>query len=515
MAQALTTLRTPNPFGIVSLGKKLIIGTLAFDFDKLTQEKFKFPSFITGMRNSPFRNVAGIYGDEFLFTPLQRVNYGSFHMNPNNLPNVAPIFVNDDGSVAFVVNVQYTGGDRYLVNLSTYNRGTVTGSITSSYQRTGIGIKINDTDIVSIIGEERYDKAYIFTRDSFDGYSLMKVHSSKWSVNYASYAILWNTASKVYAGISYNNNTFAVLSYNITTQGYSNLKLTTSGRKVTRLPSGFLPTDMESSVKRFYTAKTNSQNNITIELWTIDIDNNTANSSDCSIDWAGFTPTINVDDGRFALQSWITQDDNSMYLHIATIVKDGYNPSDTKYGIYSFTIDANDPSKLTFINFTEMQQIKGLLALNSKRDKLVINTNNDVYTAVFVNGEWNTLPLNTGRAGVILYDREGRLWIIGDTLNPNLYLLTPQLPLEPKVWFEPDEVIYNGTKIPVKVYVDAFNIYGERVAVKGRLVIVYGDLEFEDGSKEKSITTSTSSPVAVDAYVTGSGDAKVLFVVEV
>jgi hypothetical protein len=142
---------------------------------------------------------------------------------------------------------------------------------------------------------------------------------------------------------------------------------------------------------------------------------------------------------------------------------------------------------------------------------LIVNTAGETYTASFNGNDWTLLSLGTGEAKAILYDTSGRLWIV-NTSN-NYKLLTPTIPLKPKMWFEPEETSYDGTTQTVKLYIDTFNMYGERIAVSGKLIVRFGDVEFEGGAKVKEITTSTTGPTEVDVYVTGPADGDIVFVV--
>ena len=420
------------------------------------------------------------------------------------------MIVNLDTNQAFI-NSCNSGVARFTVN-------TQTGSVVSQYliyngaqYYNGVSAKIGN-DVISIIVETYYERVHLFYRDAWDGTSLSNVHNEKVYFNYGTGGILWTTDSKVYAYCARDASRFSVYSYDMSSQAATELKYNDAGVKHIRIPSQFISTD--ESVKQFYVPRTDGANKIGVELWSLDTDNGSVtNVQTCTINWGDVTPTINVNDSRFALHSWITKDaDGNLYLHLVTVCRNDYNPSDTKYGIYTFAINSTDYTQLTCLGFTDFgRKIYGIVPLTLNNDKLIVNTAGETYTASFNGNDWTLLSLGTGEAKAILYDTSGRLWIV-NTSN-NYKLLTPTIPLKPKMWFEPEETSYDGTTQTVKLYIDTFNMYGERIAVSGKLIVRFGDVEFEGGAKVKEITTSTTGPTEVDVYVTGPADGDIVFVV--
>jgi hypothetical protein len=258
----------------------------------------------------------------------------------------------------------------------------------------------------------------------------------------------------------------------------------------------------------------NNQNDMKVELWSLDVDNNSVpNVQTCTIDWGTISPTINVNDTRFGFQCWLSKYGDELFLHVLTLCRSDYNPSDTKFGIYTFKVDANDNTKLTAVNFFDVgRKVYGFMPLTLDKNKAILFVPGDALSINFDGTQWNSLSMGVGEVKVSLYDTSGRLWILN--YDNKLYMLTPTIPIEPKMWTEPEEVNYDGTTQTVKLKIDTFNMYGERISVSGKLIIQYGDAEFEGGAKVKEITTSATGTTEVDVFVKGTADSKIDFVIE-
>jgi hypothetical protein len=508
MAQPLANLKATTLYaGIVEFGDKIMAGKDVLKFESLSPVRFIYPDFIK-YKHYAFEPVAGLPGSEYAFMPMAKINFGTFSMNPNSNPNISSIF--PGSNVDYVVAIAKVGQDRYTVSTNSLIQGTRVGGFSGSYARCGVAIKIGDSDYVGVIADEWGDRNYLFTRDNFDGSVLTSVHSQMFTATSSSFSLLYGNNSKVFVFISNSNNRASIYSYDMSSKSASILKQITKGKYHTRLPSEFLPQDKDSNTKKFYAVRVDSQNTLTPEIWTLDTANNSVSQADCSVNWNGFTPTVNVNDSRFGTKSWITQNDNGTFLHCATICRHDYNPSNTKYGIYTFKIDENNPQNLEFVNFTELPgKIYSMLPLSLSKEQLVISTAVDTYTASFNGSEWIIFPLEIGTAKSMLYDRIGRLWI---STGDKLYRMTPSVAIKADIWFEPDEITWDGTTKEVKVYVEARNMYGELVAVSGKLVVLYGDLEFENGAKSIDITTSTSGAVEITAYQKGVMESALTFI---
>ena len=72
-----------------------------------------------------------------------------------------------------------------------------------------------------------------------------------------------------------------------------------------------------------------------------------------------------------------------------------------------------------------------------------------------------------------------------------------------------DTVSYTGSNINKTLTVVAYNLFGKRVAASVNLIITGTDMQFDNGTQNKTITTSTSGTVSETVTITGAGTSRI------
>ena len=192
-----------------------------------------------------------------------------------------------------------------------------------------------------------------------------------------------------------------------------------------------------------------------------------------------------------------------------------YDTGDVKRGFITYTVDPADPTVLTYhSHFVARATPRNIVWLNDAKTLLGVFHYNtfDIYSFAPATGWVLTQTVNE-RFWSVGRDRTDRIWAVSSSTNSNfgdLHLITPQLPVTINIVPELETYNYQGSTINSYFTVEAINAAGSRVAANVTLVIDGSTLTFDDDSKSKIITTSTSGTVQANIKVTGSGFSQIV-----
>lgn len=192
-----------------------------------------------------------------------------------------------------------------------------------------------------------------------------------------------------------------------------------------------------------------------------------------------------------------------------------YDTGDVKRGFITYTVDPADPTVLTYhSHFVARATPRNIVWLNDAKTLLGVFHYNmfDIYSFAPATGWVLTQTINE-RFWSVGRDRTDRIWAVSSSTNSNfgdLHLITPQLPVTINIVPELETYNYQGSTINSYFTVEAINAAGSRVAANVTLVIDGSTLTFDDNSKSKIITTSTTGTVQANIKVTGSGFSQIV-----
>lgn len=214
-------------------------------------------------------------------------------------------------------------------------------------------------------------------------------------------------------------------------------------------------------------------------------------------------------------QPFITNGQNGKkYLNVvSTFSGTAAQESETGYplaniGLFTFEISADGESLIyqshTLNGFGYGLRINELLWDDNGRTLLVANsTGFAVWTfsdalGKFVASEWRSVPAGLRRLSL---DLNYKIWV--EDVDGLVYLFDLDLSASVNITFDRTNVVYEGTTVPIKAYVEALSFAGARITRNIRLVAT--GCTFDDGSTTKNVVTTTTGTIEVPLYVNGSG----------
>ena len=72
-----------------------------------------------------------------------------------------------------------------------------------------------------------------------------------------------------------------------------------------------------------------------------------------------------------------------------------------------------------------------------------------------------------------------------------------------------DTITYSGSNFTKNLNVEAFNLFGKRIAASVNLIITGTDMQFDNGTQNKTITTSASGAALEIVTITGAGTSRI------
>jgi len=515
MAKPVFTQKAVRPVGIVELSDKLILGYLYFDKGTLAPTKFCNLTQYSPLNRSEawknFHTLVAYHGSQFATTnwiPC-RTLCDTNVMNPNLDINIVQVIPGNDSDLV-LFDKSGTGyrivskDDTSFINAPFGSNGT--------YISLGCAIAINENEWVDAFTYSYGDRAYLFRRFSWKNDTLTRIHDRTVEYTNGHSGLLMKNGSYVYGYMSRHYREFSVHVYNISNKRSTVLLQESPGSGYqTHVPSQFHPTASTDTTKVFYYAYIAGTNQLGVKKVTLDLTANKVTSEDCTISFGSSSFKFNgSSDSRIQVRTWISYANDTYYLNVLLTSRDDYSMPNEQYVLYTFKIDPTNPNNLTYVTEAAFKShVVSLIFLDKERTRLMVYGVNDAYSVVFNGSSWTILPLSVGRIITSVYDNYGRLWMISE--QGEFYLFLPQIPASVEIRFEKDTYDYTGTTITTNIYVSAYNFQGARISVNGTLKLLTDNAEFNDGSREKEVTTSTTGDVQVPIKITGPGLVEAVF----
>lgn len=190
---------------------------------------------------------------------------------------------------------------------------------------------------------------------------------------------------------------------------------------------------------------------------------------------------------------------------------EAYTPV-ARHQMVVFKIDATDPSKLTYVKHYNdafgygvvLSQLTG-----SADGKTIVVYNGSGFgiltwnsvTKSYTVSQYRGIPSGITRLHL---DTSGQIWV--EDVDTKVYVFNLDLSATVDVQYvgNPVSLNYSGTTIEQEVDVTAFSFAGDRIVRTCRLVLK--GATFDDGTVQKTITTSATAATRVKIFVNGSGN---------
>lgn len=222
-------------------------------------------------------------------------------------------------------------------------------------------------------------------------------------------------------------------------------------------------------------------------------------------------PTGVAADENVTFDSWLSTISGTTYILCGLVTPCASTsavPAST-HTLYAYEIDATVNTKLYYRYaapaFTSKP--RAIIPFGPTLSSIVVATDATLEIWNFVPGTGfakqssiSMKPVNIG------FDSQGRLWAVDDVNN--LHLLTPTLTATVIITFGATSYSYTGSTIASTIAVSAYNFVGTRIATNVQVVVEGPFLSFSDGSKVKTLTTSSTADVSTPIQITGAGYLK-------
>jgi hypothetical protein len=259
--------------------------------------------------------------------------------------------------------------------------------------------------------------------------------------------------------------------------------------------------------------------------------------------WAGDLQT-EPNEGMLGFKN-ISSGNSRQYLTTFNVAGGhGVADSDTRYrSLLVFQNRAR--AAFDYVNFWGKvdvpETIRNFMWLNEERSRLMIigasnsyiyqfgavNTLNNSYTANTFTGptydqtnnnySWTLTATLPGRYTHAAVDKYGRFIFQrmheyhGATSGGVMEMYTESTPVTVDLTgnVTTDTITYSGSNFTKNLTVEAFNLFGKRIAASVNLIITGTDMQFDNGTQNKTITTSTSGGVLEIVTITGAGTSRI------
>jgi len=180
----------------------------------------------------------------------------------------------------------------------------------------------------------------------------------------------------------------------------------------------------------------------------------------------------------------------------------------------TYEIDATDPKKLIEHSTLELNATpRNIVWLNDAKTLMGIfyETSFGIYNFTDATG-WVESTVIAQQFWAVGRDRNDRIW--GVAYSPSghadVHLITPTLPVTIKIIPENDTYNYQGSTINTFFTLEAINAQGNRIETDVTLVIDGFTMTFDDDTKSKIVTTSTTAAVQVPIKIIDSGFSSII-----
>jgi len=239
----------------------------------------------------------------------------------------------------------------------------------------------------------------------------------------------------------------------------------------------------------------------TYEDWTADY--GSLNESDVVV--------LNASERRFGNYCWITKhttsDSTKYYLHVIFVARTDYNVANSHYRLITYEIDFNN-KKLIYKSHQEFnRRVFSLLPMKSDMTMMAFLTSTNLVVGIFNPGveDWE---LNTIQQvpRFVFIDSLGRTWFVDSSFG--LYPLVKTIPTVINIRLENSRPDVTNGPYTENLLIDAYNYLGERIEASVTVTFTCSNIEFTDGSKTKTITTSNTDTTSVPVKITGPGQLR-------
>lgn len=198
------------------------------------------------------------------------------------------------------------------------------------------------------------------------------------------------------------------------------------------------------------------------------------------------------------------------YINNYNIISDSYTYLQQANHIYTFSISANYGLTYVYDFSVAPDTITGIDIINENNNLIFITTKMGGYLLNLSQDGWQIVNNINKSLTSYMRDSLNRMWMID--FQGNLYMSTIGLPY--RIVVKPEKTSYNYVSGEILSYVDidAYDIYNNRVAIDGKLIIKSENAIFIDGSKEKDISTSTTGSTRVSFKIIGGGMLSISFI---
>lgn len=232
-------------------------------------------------------------------------------------------------------------------------------------------------------------------------------------------------------------------------------------------------------------------------------------------------PVAHTASARAQISSWLLKDGNKNYLvtyaHSNARVADDSNAACPPSGHVLVVLEINpaDPSKLSYVShhadafgygvtlpqFVRSADARTLVVASATSFGILTwNSTARAYMASPIRG------INGGINRMHL-DSFGQVWVESTTGEVSVFNIALSATVQVSFRGNPSGLLYTGETIRQEALVDSFNFSGTRIARAVRLVAI--GCTFEDGSVQKTITTSATEQTVIPVFITGGGDVTV------
>lgn len=197
-------------------------------------------------------------------------------------------------------------------------------------------------------------------------------------------------------------------------------------------------------------------------------------------------------------------------IHSALTLHETAPQVDTsRLGFYTFEIDNEDASKLTYIShttdgFSYGQRIIDFVTDGDNKTLIVSNSNGfgvlswSEEQCKFMPTPWRAVPGGVRRLNL---DLNGQIWV--EDANSSVFVFDLTRSAQVRITFDRDKVIYSGQTVPMTITVDALNYSGDRISRSVRLAAT--GCTFEDGQQGTTIQTNDREGTVVPVFINGGG----------
>jgi len=312
------------------------------------------------------------------------------------------------------------------------------------------------------------------------------------------------------------------------------------------------PRDGTGNTKLWYAVYIDDNSDYHPDLWTWDTTDDSFTVQTDVIMQAGAGQSVGFTGKSSGVDAWNATIDNSLYpgmfrennssnstsivthhlfefngeRYITLIWVDApryYTTNNIIKTLLTWKIDAADPRLFTFHSKKVLPfPWQSHIFLNDEETLIGLNDDYSFLIIAFNSATgWETANTLSYKITSIGRDSTDRIWYtkdstsLGNTVYPELHLLTPSLPLTVTVTPAATSYTYAGAQIASTVAVSAYNAQGARISTDVKLLIEGTGMTFTGGTTITTVTTSAADPIDVDIFINSAGFSNITASVDI